>query len=158
MPKLQRTSLLTVAAFGAVGGAAGLLTQMVRSTYGRAPFVPPISLAATLVVIGAVVLTLGILLRRSTSRNDRGNVDPFQAVRLLAAARASIFAGTLFAGFGAGLALHLLGRSVPAQPSIWVPMLLAIAGGVTLAVCGAITEILCRVPPEDPEIEEAALG
>lgn len=88
MPKLQRTSPLAITAFAVVGLAVGLLVQFARSSWGLAPFVPPVSLAATLVVIGAVVLVLGIALRRAVTRRSGRPVNPFHAVRLLAGARA----------------------------------------------------------------------
>lgn len=166
MPRLQRTSPLALAAFTAVGLAAGLLLQFARSAWGVAPFVPPISLAATLVVIAVVLLVLGIALHRAVSRGsgERSGgarrpaqgpsgkpVNPFHAVRLLAGARAAGFAGALFGGFGGGLALQLLTRSVPPPAGTWLPMLLVLGGGVVLTVCGVIVEGLCRVPPDDPE-------
>ncbi|XPP26433.1 MAG: DUF3180 domain-containing protein [Leucobacter sp.] len=151
MPKLQRTSPLAITAFAVVGLAVGLLVQFARSSWGLAPFVPPVSLAATLVVIGAVVLVLGIALRRAVTRRSGRPVNPFHAVRLLAGARASQFAGALFGGFGGGLALQLLTRSVPPPVASWLPMLLVLGAGIALLVCGLIAELLCRVPPQDPE-------
>lgn len=155
MPRLQRASPLAVAAFAAVGLAVGLLVQFARSTWGLAPLVPPLSLPVTLVVMGAVLLVLGVMLRRAVTRRSGRPVDPFHAVRLLAGARAAFFAGALFAGFGAGLLLQLLTRSVAAPPGIWLPMLLTLVGGALLAICGAIVESLCRVPPRDPESDSA---
>lgn len=151
MPKLQRTSPLAITAFAVVGLAVGLLVQFARSSWGLAPFVPPVSLAATLVVIGAVMLVLGIALRRAVTRRSGRPVNPFHAVRLLAGARASQFAGALFGGFGGGLALQLLTRSVPPPVASWLPMLLVLGAGIALLVCGLIAELLCRVPPQDPE-------
>lgn len=156
MPKLQRASPLAVAAFAAIGLAVGLLVQFARSTWGFAPLVPPISLPATLVVLGAVLLVLGIMLRRAVTRRSKRAVDPFHAVRLLAGARAALFAGALFAGFGTGLLLQLLTRSVAAPTGTWLPILLTLIAGVLLAVCGVIVESLCRVPPDDPETDAAS--
>lgn len=157
MPKLRRTSPLVITAFAVVGLAVGLLVQFTRSAWGFAPFVPPISLAATLVVIGVVVLVLGIALRRAVTRGSGRAVNPFHAVRLLAGARAAQFAGALFGGFGGGLALQLLTRSVPPPAASWVPMLLVLGAGIVLLVCGLVAEFLCRVPPQEPE-EEPQLG
>ncbi|MBO1901664.1 DUF3180 domain-containing protein [Leucobacter weissii] len=151
MPKLQRTSPLWLLALAAIGAAVGLLLQVLLSSQGSPPFVPPTSLAATLGVIAAVLLVLGIMLRRAVTRASAGGVNPFHAVRLLAGARAGQFAGSLFAGFGAGLALQLLSRSVAPPPATWVPMLLVLAAGIALLVCGVVAEALCRVPPDDPD-------
>ncbi|MDI6022465.1 DUF3180 domain-containing protein [Leucobacter sp. UT-8R-CII-1-4] len=144
---MQRTSPLTVATFGVVGIGIGLLLQLVRSNAGMAPLVPPISLALTELVLGGVLVTLGISLRRAVTNKSGKAVNPFHAVRLLAGARAGQFVGALIGGFGAGLALQLLSRSVMPPAASWVPMLCVFGGGVALVVCGVIAESLCRVPP-----------
>lgn len=148
-PKLQRTNPLVVLAFAATGLAVGLLVQFARSAAGQSPLAPPYSLPATMVVLGAVLLTLAVLLRRRVSRTTAGPVNPFQAVRVLAAARASQFVGGLIGGFGGGLLLSLAGRSVPTSVSIWLPMVATLIAAVALLVCGVIAERLCRVPPQD---------
>lgn len=150
-PKLQRTHPLVVLAFAATGLAVGLVVQFARSGSGQPPLAPPYSLPATMVVLGAVLLTLAVLLRRRVSRPETGPVNPFQAVRVLAAARASQFVGGLIGGFGVGLLLSLAGRPVPTSVSIWVPMLATLIAAVALLVCGVIAERLCRVPPQDQD-------
>ena len=157
---MQRTSSLTVVAFAVGGTALGLLVQMARSAQGRAPLVPPVSLAATLLLLAAVLLVLGLLLRsavkqRSEQRAPRRRVNPFHAVRLLAGARAGQFAGALFAGLGGGSMLQLLARSVPPPVATWLPMLLVLVAGAALVVCGVIAELLCRVPPSAGDAEQA---
>lgn len=158
MPKLQRTSPLLVIACGVAGAVLGLLLQLVRSSIGRSPLVPPISLAATLVVFGVILIVLGVLLRRAITRTDRRAVNPFHAVRLLAAAKAGQCVGALFAGFGAGLLLQLLGRTVAAPLDAWLPMLFALVGGLVLVAGGVIAELMCRVPPsgDAEETDEGA--
>jgi len=149
---MQRVSPLSIAACAVVGLAVGLLAQFARSTWGLAPLVPPVSLAATLAVIAVVLLVLGIALHRAVRHRER-QVNPFHAVRLLAGARAGMFGGALFAGFAGGLALQLLSRSVPAPPSTWWPILLVLGAGIVLTVCGIIVERLCRIPPDEPEAD-----
>lgn len=151
----ERSNPLAVVAAAAMGIAIGLVIQFGLSSRGSAPFIPPLSLAVMLVLIAAVVLTLGIRLRRTVLKRA-GAVNPFHAVRLLATARAGQLVGGLLGGFGGGLALSLLGRSVPAPPATWVPMLLVLGGGIVLVVCAAITEHLCRVPPGDGDGTEDA--
>lgn len=151
MPKVERTPPLTVAAFAMTGAAVGLLVQVFRSSSGHAPLVPPVSLSITLAAMAAVLLILGIALRRAVTRDTGGNVNPFTAVRILAGARAGQFAGALFGGFGAGLALSLLGRSVAAPTATWIPMVLVLGSGALLLGCGIVVERLCRIPPDDSE-------
>lgn len=138
-------------AFAVSGAVAGLLIQLIRSARGSAPFVPPISLALSLLVLAGVLLGLGIALRRAVTRRSGRQVNPFAAVRLLAAARAGQLAGALLGGFGGGLALQLLTRSVMPSAQTWAPMLFAVFAGLLLVASGLITEALCRVPPRDPE-------
>lgn len=155
MPRLERTNPFAVIAAAAMGIAVGLLLQFTLSSRGLPPLVPPLSLPATLVVLGAVVLWLGIRLRRNVAKRP-GAVNPFQAVRLLAAARAGQIAGGLLGGFASGLALSLLGRSVAAPSSTWLPMLLAAVGGAILVACSAVAEHLCRIPPGGGDAEDEA--
>ncbi|CAG7620549.1 hypothetical protein LEUCIP111803_02373 [Leucobacter soli] len=151
MNRMQRTPFLSVVTFAVAGLAIGLLVQLVRSAQGSPPLVPPLSLAATLLVIAAVLVVLAILLRRAVLRTSGRAVNPFHAVRLLAGARAGQFAGALFAGLAAGSGLQLLTRSILPPASTWAPMLLVLTSGVVLVVCGVIAELLCRVPPGDSE-------
>lgn len=153
MPKLQRTSPFTVIAFGVVGVAVGLIVQFVLSARGEAPLVPPLSLPLTLVVLAAVLLWLGLVLRRAVTKTTAA-VNPFHAVRLLAGAKAGQFSGALLGGFGAGLFLQLLTRSVMPPVSTWLPMLFVLIAGVVLVTCAVITETLCRVPPNDTEQDD----
>lgn len=154
MRRLQRTSPFAVLTFAVVGVSVGLLLQFLRSTRGEAPIVPPLSLAATLVVLGAVLLSLAIALRRAVTRVSGKPVNPFHAVRILAGARAAQFVGALLGGFGAGLLVQVVTRTIPPPPSSWLPMLLTLVAGLVLLVCAVIAETLCRVPPSD-ESEDA---
>ena len=158
MTRQQRTSPLWVLAFAVAGVAAGVLIQVFLSARGSAPLVPPISLAITLLVTAGVLIVLAVMLRRSVTRASQRPVNPFHAVRLLAGARAGQFAGALFGGFGAGLILQLFTRSVMPPAATWVPMVLVIAAGVVLWVCGVIAESLCKVPPVDPEAKGEGEG
>lgn len=153
MNSASRTPILALLAFAVGGAAVGLLLQFIRSARGSAPLVPPASLSLSLLVMAGVLLVLGITLRRAVTRRSQRAVNPFHAVRLLAGARAGQFVGALFGGFGAGLALQLLSRSVLPPPETWLPMVLVLGAGVVLLVVGIVAEALCRVPPNDPERE-----
>lgn len=149
MRNLQRTSPLATTTCAVIGVGIGLLVQLFRSAKGQAPLVPPLSLTLTLLVFGAVLLVLAISLRRAVNRKSGKPVNPFHAVRLLAGARTAQFVGALIGGFGGGLALQLLSRSVMPSAATWVPMVLVCAAGAVLVVCGVVAEMLCRVPPSD---------
>lgn len=159
MPSRQRaTSPLATLAFGVSGLSVGLLVHIFRSSRGFAPFVPPLSLPLTLVVLGAAVLIVAMILRRRVTRDTGGNVDPFAAVRVLAGARASQFAGSLFAGFGAGLAIPALLRTVLPSVSAWGPMAAVAVSGLLLLAAGVVAERLCRVPPRDDDEQDGGSG
>ncbi|MBP1325777.1 hypothetical protein JOF28_001009 [Leucobacter exalbidus] len=146
-PSSRPLAPLVAAGFGLV---AGLLVQFGLARSGQSPLVPPYSLAISLAAIAAVLLVFGLRLKR-TIADPHQQVDPFHAVRVLVSARAGSLVGGLFGGFGAGLVLSLLGRSVPAPTSTWLPMVMALVAGVALVICGVLTERWCRVPPNDGE-------
>lgn len=133
----------------AIGIGVGHGTQLLLSGSGRPPFIPPVSLPATLVLIGAILAFLGIRLVRIIEKKSDTPVNPFHAVRLLAGARAGQFSGTLFTGFGIGLVILVLTRTVPAGPETWIPMVATALSGVLLAGAGFFAERCCRIPPED---------
>lgn len=144
--KLQRMSPVAIVAAGAIGAAIGLALQLVLSSRGRPPLVPPYSMAITLAALAVLLIVLGLRLRRHMQKGV-GAVNPFHAVRLLATARAGQIVGALFLGFGGGMLLSLSTRSVPAPVPTWLPMLITAAAAAALLVCAVITEHLCRVPP-----------
>lgn len=148
----ERMNPLAPVATAAMGAAAGLVVQFALSGRGQAPFVPPLSLPVTLVLIAALLVFFGVRLRRTVTKRP-ADVNPFHAVRLLAAARATQLAGALFGGFGGGLWLSLMGRSVPALTSTWLPMLLTLLAGALLVAAGLVAEHLCKVPPNDKNEE-----
>lgn len=147
------------AAAAAVGAACGFLVQLILSNRGSAPFVPPLSLPLTLALMAIVLVVFALRLRRALTRGS-GAVNPFHAVRLLATARAGLVVGGLFGGFGGGLLLSFIGRSVPAPAATWLPMALVLAAGAALIGGAAFAERICRLPPgDDPDdAEGGAVG
>ena len=152
MPRGERPGLGALAAAAIMGAAAGLLVQFALSSRGQSPMVPPLSLPLTLVLVAAVLIVFALRLRRALKKGP-GAVNPFQAVRLLAASRAGQLVGGLLGGFGGGLALSLLGRSVPAPTATWLPMLLTLVAGAVLTGCALYAEHCCRLPPGDDDPE-----
>lgn len=154
MRRIERSNPLLTLLVAAVAAVLGALVQFALSNRGAPPLVPPLSLPASLVLIALVLVLFGIRLRRALQKGP-GAVNPFQAVRLLAAARAGQLVGALLGGFGGGLALAILGRTVPPPPPTWIPMLLVLLGGAVLVGCAAYAESCCRVPPGGDEAEDA---
>lgn len=148
MRPMQRMSQLALWAALSIGMAIGLFLQFFLASRGKAPLSPPLSMPLMLVLLVALLLIFGLRLRQQIRRGT-GAVNPFQAVRVLALARAGQIVGAVFGGFGIGLLLSLLGRTVPAALEVWLPMLLTVLSGFTLAVCGIIIERICQIPPGD---------
>ena len=136
---------LLAAGFGLV---AALLVQFGLARAGQSPLVPTYSIAIALAAIAVVLIVFGVRLKRSIA-DEKRMVDPFHAVRVLVSARAGGIVGGLFSGFGGGLLLSLLGRTVAAPAAIWLPMAALCGAGLILAICAVITEHWCRVPPSD---------
>lgn len=153
MHGIQRIHPLNLVATAAVGAALGYTLEFAFSTRGRPPFVPPYSMSIALVLLATLLVGMGLRLRRNRAKGT-GAVNPFQAVRLLATARAGEIVGSLFFGFGAGLLLSLVGRSVPAPAATWLPMLVTSVAGLLLLIGALIAEHFCKVPPGDDGAEQ----
>lgn len=146
--KISPLTLLLCAVIGA-GGA--LLTQSYRSSIGVAPLSPPLSLPASLAVIAATLLILALRLKKYLGEERAGAVNPFHAVRLLAAARAAQFTGSIFAGFGGGLIAPILSRISSLSFTVWGPMALTIVTAGALLAAGLYAEHTCKIPPADTD-------
>lgn len=147
-PQFQPLSPLTLVSIGVASVALGLAVEFIVSSRGQAPLVPPYSMSVTLVLLAALLIVLGLRLKRNMAKGT-GAVNPFQAVRLLATARAGQIVGVVFAGLGGGVLMSLAWRTVPAPAAIWLPMLATAVGGAALLICAIITERMCKVPPGD---------
>ncbi|MDO4241828.1 MAG: DUF3180 domain-containing protein [Microbacteriaceae bacterium] len=143
-------SFWVLAVITAVACVAGFCAQVLHSSYFHAVFVPPFGLPLLLVALAAVVLTLGLQIRRRL-RVERKMANPFLAVRLLAASRAGQILGTGCAGFTAGLLLWLLPRLAQTATHIWLPLIASTLAGLLLAGCGVFVERCCLIPPRDDD-------
>jgi hypothetical protein len=137
----------------AVGGiVVGFLLEIGAAATGAAILIPPLSLPVTLVVIAAIVVGFAIPIRRATHGKSKRMIDPFRAMRVAVLAKASSLSGALLAGWGLGILVYLVTRSVlPATSAIWLSVAAAV-GGVVLLVAGLVAEYLCTLPP--PEDDE----
>ena len=151
-PGEHRLSPLVALACAVIGMSAGVLIQLWRSRLGYATVVLPYSLTASMLVLAAVLIVLGIRIRRAVTGKKKRHINPFGAVRLLAAARAGQCVGALLGGISAGLLFIILFRTVSPPLQVWLPTAAALIAGIVLTVAGMITEQLCKIPPtEDDE-------
>lgn len=154
----RKLNPLTLVLFGIVGAGVGFLLQTYRSGVGQPPFSPPFSLPASLLVMSLILIVLARRLKRATDETRTTTVNPFHAVRLLAAAWAAQFTGALFAGFGVGLAATIIGRVSQLAVQVWAPVGLTALSGAVLVVAGVITERMCRIPPNDEAGQKTPSG
>lgn len=145
---MTRTRAPLLLALAAIGTVVGFLLQLGLGAAGAQKLMPEVTLAVTLVLIGAVVVALAVPVRRATHGAVRRRVDPFYATRVVLLAKASAVAGALLGGAAAGMLIELLMRPV-SSPEGWWRLLAMLGAAVVVLVGGLVAEALCVVPPED---------
>lgn len=148
-------NLIITAASAAVG--AYLLIRLAVSNGWQVP-VANLNLIFVLPIIGLIVLGMAwpiIRYRRAvrdlTKATAEGNpglkrpkrVDPFYAVRVLMLAKAISIAGAIFIGWHLGALAVQAGLPV-ITTTIWFNFA-AMIGALVMAICGVITELICRI-------------
>lgn len=147
---MKHTRVSTLLILAVVGGAVGSLLEIALASNGRPIVNLPITLAIALAVIGGIIVTLAVPIRRMTRRSDTPRVDPFYATRIVMLAKASALTGALVAGFGIGVLAYLLTRSVVGVGSVTQAIATILGAGVLLAA-GLVAEQMCRIPPTDDD-------
>jgi hypothetical protein len=138
---------------GLVLTVAGWSATVVTTRYSMATPVLPATALATMAVIVAITLILGIrVLRWRNSTKRKKALDPILAARTLVLAQACAYAGTVLLGWHAGIFLDQLRiwnlRSD--QGITWVAIAVA-GGGLVMIVVGLLVERFCKIPPEDTD-------
>lgn len=146
---MKRTGLAAPLVLTVIGGALGWLLELALAARGLAVIVPPLSLAVALAGIAAVVIAFGWPIRQAVRGAATRAVNPFQAMRVVVLAKASVLAGALIGGAGIGMLLFLVTRPVVATSGTLVSGVLVIAASAALLVCGYLVEQWCRIPPDD---------
>lgn len=155
---MKRTHASTVIAFVLAGAVGGYLIDLAIVSAGGNAIVPPLSLPITLAGVAALVVAFAWPIRRAVKGKATKHLDPFRAMRTAVLAKACSLSGSLVLGFGIGITLFLLTRSVvPQAGTIWLALATAIGAALLLAA-GLIAEAFCTLPPDDtePEKEEHA--
>jgi hypothetical protein len=141
---------------------AGWSATVVTSRYGMATPVLPATALATMGVIVAITLILGIRILRWRNSNKPNStkkktlLDPLLAARTLVLAQACAYAGTVLLGWHVGIFLDQLRIwSLRSNQGItWLALAMA-GGGLAMIVVGFLVERFCRIPPEDGETNGA---
>lgn len=150
---MKPISPLRLLFIGLVLTVAGWSATVVTTRYSMATPVLPATALATMAVIVAITLILGIrVLRWRNSTKRKKALDPLLAARTLVLAQACAYAGTVLLGWHVGIFLDQLRiwnlRSD--QGNTWVAIAVA-GGGLVMIVVGLLVERFCRIPPEDTE-------
>ncbi|MBF4617455.1 DUF3180 domain-containing protein [Clavibacter sp. VKM Ac-2873] len=146
---MTRTRSTTLIALLIAGAAVGWFAENALVMTGRALLIPPLTLGATLLIVGIVLLALARPIRRSTLGRTPGRVDPFRATRVVLLAKASALAGALLTGITGGVLAFVLARPVlPGASSVGLAVA-GTVGAVVLLVAGLVAEHWCTVPPDD---------
>ena len=151
---MKRTHVSTIVAFVLAGTVAGYLIDLAIVSAGANAIVPPLSLPVTLTGVGALVVAFAWPVRRAVKGKATKHLDPFRAMRTAVLAKACSLSGSLVFGFGLGITVFLLTRSVvPAPDTVWLAFATAIGAGLLMAG-GLLAEAFCTLPPDDPEAEK----
>ncbi|MDQ0680583.1 hypothetical protein QFZ30_003965 [Arthrobacter pascens] len=142
---------------GLILSVAGWAATVLTNRYSMATPVLPLTALATMGVIVAITLTLGIrVLRWRNSNRDSTKkktvLDPILAARTLVLAQACAYAGTVLLGWHTGIFLDQLRVwSLRSDQGItWMALAMA-GGGLAMIVVGLLVERFCKIPPEDGE-------
>jgi len=146
---VRRTGPTPVIGLAVIGGVAGFLLEYWATTTGRSLIVPPITMPLMLVVIAGILVGFAIPIRRSVSGASNKRIDPFHATRIVVLAKASSLVGALLTGFGAGLLIFFLTRTVlPGVGSMWLAIASCL-GAAVLCAAGLVAEHLCTLPKDE---------
>jgi hypothetical protein len=152
---MKPISPLRLLLIGVILAVAGWSATVVTSRYSMATPVLPATALATMGVIVAITLILGIrVLRWRSSLKDSTKkktvLDPLLAARTLVLAQACAYAGTVLLGWHVGIFLDQLRIwSLRSDQGItWLALAMA-GGGLVMIVVGLLVERFCRIPPED---------
>jgi hypothetical protein len=152
---MKPISPLRLLVIGVILAVAGWSATVVTSRYSMATPVLPATALATMGVIVAITLILGIrVLRWRNSLKDSTKkktvLDPLLAARTLVLAQACAYAGTVLLGWHVGIFLDQLRIwSLRSDQGItWLALAMA-GGGLVMIVVGLLVERFCRIPPED---------
>lgn len=137
------------------------LAAFLASRGGTVPITGPFT-GLVMLVLAAVLLVLGLPLRRYMRESEQRRIQPTvaprrhqldlpTAFRTVVLARACAYTGTLVAGIFAGQALHLLASGTGSLWGAVAPTAFGAACAAILAVLGAVVERWGTLPPQDGE-------
>ncbi|NIJ05529.1 DUF3180 family protein [Frigoribacterium faeni] len=148
---MRHTRPATLVGLFVVAVVGGFVVDAALVSSGQPSIVPSIVLGLVLLVIGGIVVTMALPVRRVAKGTQKERVDPYYATRVLLLAKASSLAGSLFAGAAGGVLAFMTTRGVDVAIGSVVPTIVAVVGGLGLLAGGLVAEHMCTVPPGDDE-------
>jgi len=151
---MKRTNIVTLVLLALIGGVGGGFLEAALATAGRPIVLPPLTLGLALLAIGIMVVVLALPIRRLTRGKASQPIDSFYSTRVLVLAKASALSGSLVTGFGVGVLVYLLSRSVVPGVGSVVQAVATIVGAGCLLAGGLIAEHMCTIPPVDDDDDQ----
>jgi len=148
---MKRSNFASLVLLALIGGIGGGFLEAALAASGRPIVLPPFTLGIALLAIGVMVVVLALPIRRLTRGKASRPIDPFYSTRVLVLAKASALGGSLLAGFGAGVFIYLLSRSVVPGVGSIAQGVATLVGAAGLLVGGLIAEHMCTIPPDDDD-------
>ncbi|GAA2572139.1 DUF3180 domain-containing protein [Microbacterium binotii] len=152
---MKRTSPASLAIAVVLGTGVGFLIDQVLTASGQATFTPVLTLPILLALLGALVLVLGIGVRRATRGRSAGPLDPFRAVRIAMLAKAASIVGAAMGGIAIGLSVFLLTRPVIPSVGSFSTLIATIVACVFLVAAALVAESLCTIRKDDDDEPDA---
>ena len=148
---MKRTNFVTPVLLALIGGIGGGLLETALAASGSPIVLPPLTLGLALLAIGIMVVVLALPIRRLTRGKASHPIDSYYSTRVLVLAKASALGGSFIAGFGAGVLVFLLSRSVVPGVGSVGQAVATLIGAAGLLVGGLIAEKMCTIPPDDDD-------
>lgn len=148
---MRRTPRARLGLIALVSGGFTFGGLRLAESRGAALLPVPVLSSLVVLVIAAVVLSLGWSVRQFTE-GKRPGLDPLLAARTVVLATASAYTGALLTGWYAAHVVLVLGDlEIQARRDLAVSAGAAMLCTVVLAVVGLVVERWCEVPPPDDD-------
>ena len=151
---MSRTRPLHLVLLAVLGGGLLWLVETGLATSGRAILIPPLTLGAALLLIGAVIVIMALPVRKVSRGIPNARIDPFYATRVVMLAKASSLGGGLLAGGGVAIVVFLLSRAVIPPVGSITAAIAAAVGATLMLVAGLVAEQMCFIPPKDDDNDD----
>ncbi|UFU03508.1 DUF3180 domain-containing protein [Ruania suaedae] len=147
----------TLGAVVVVAGTISVVGLRWWTTRGNLAPDVPLLLTGVLFALAALVLVLGLRVRRAVVRARLD--DPVGAARILALGQAAAITAAIHVGYLlAQLALAVPRLSAPEPRELALRSALALVGALALGAAGMITQWCCRTPDDEDEDPTPGFG